>query len=45
MFHVIPVAGRKSDPPRLPLAFLGQCLAVAIVIMLFVLYVSRLPSV
>jgi hypothetical protein len=45
MFHLIPVTGRKTRPPRLPPMFLGQCLVVAIVIMLFVSYVSRLANV
>jgi hypothetical protein len=43
MFHLIPIPGdKKTQPPHLPLAFLGQCLVVGIVIMLFVLYISGL---
>jgi hypothetical protein len=39
---LIPIRGDKSNPSHLPLAFLGQCLVVTIVIVLFVLYVSGL---
>jgi hypothetical protein len=45
MFHLVPVPGSKrGQRARLwfTAAFLGQWLAVAIVILMFVLYVSNL---
>jgi hypothetical protein len=41
MFHLIPIQGGKKSPAfDLPLAFLGQFLVVAILILLFVLYAA-----
>ena len=43
MFRLIPMPGdRKRHPEQLPLAFLGQAFAIAVVITLFVIYVSGL---
>jgi hypothetical protein len=41
MFHLIPMRGDTRNASH-SLAFMGQCLVVAIVVMLFVLYVSGL---
>jgi hypothetical protein len=44
MFHLVPISGggRKQRPEQWTLAFMGQFLIVAIVILLFVIYVSGL---
>jgi hypothetical protein len=45
MFHLVPIPGSKRSPrqgSRLTAAYLGQWLAMAIVILMFVLYVSSL---
>jgi hypothetical protein len=46
MFHLIPIPkAKRMEPLRLPLAFLGQFIVVAIVILMFVAYVAgtRVP--
>lgn len=43
MFHLIPITKQKGDNPlHNPIAFLGQFLVIAAVILLFVLYVTGL---
>ena len=43
MFSLSPIRGAaRTHPLRLPLTFLGQFLVVALVILLFVLYVASL---
>jgi hypothetical protein len=45
MFHLVPIPGSKRNQRRslrFSASFLGQWLAVAIVILMFVLYVSNL---
>jgi hypothetical protein len=43
MFYLIPIPGAKRKIPlQMPLTFLGQFLVVALVILVFVLYVSSL---
>ncbi len=43
MFHVTPIPERKKGrPSQLPFAFLAQFAVVALVILMFVLYVSGL---
>ena len=42
MFRLIPFSGSEKRPETLPLAFFIQALSVAVVILLFVSYVSGL---
>lgn len=44
MFHLAPIPGGKRRTKRFTFGFLGQFIVVAIVIVLFVLYVSATPG-